>query len=418
MKKVLVSLLVLALAATSVFAGVNFSGDFVTGYVFNTSKNDADEWTWKTGIFGQDNLDTNQTQLNLGIADDNGVWALTFEGEIMVDGTAFDSPKDRIATDITLDLAKLIMGDTDWTAKLQLLANDRITALRAYSNKSGLNYDRVRTTEPGLWANAIVGYGDLLQVQIGGAPALTATADNAGGKTYGDFIVSAMTKPISGLAVSVDWALVGDGGTNWEESAYNDALDAAIEALNPVSQETEIAALQARKINSAGSFEAKTAGVIGAAADVNIGEMLGLDFNIGVGVADKYYYGENRKTNVLAAQVYGGIDLLSAYVEYVNWYCGVENYPIDMVNMLHFGIDLNVIEGLILNVYTGAGDLEHYGDSFYVGGNIGYEVAGVTFQLNLQYDEGGYMTSVGGDISNGAVKAQGFSITPMVKVSF
>ncbi len=422
MKKVIVSLLVLALAATSVFAGVNFSGDFVTGYVFNANKNAADEWKWSTGIFGQDNLDTNQTQLNLGIADDNGVWALTFEGEIMVDGTAFDSPKDRIATDITLDLAKLIMGDTDWTAKLQLLANDRITALRAYSNKSGLNYDRVRTTEPGLWANAIVGYGDLLQVQIGGAPALTATADNAGGKTYGDFIVSAMTKPISGLAVSVDWALVGDGGTNWEESTYIDGINAgiddAIAALDPDTDADAIAALQASKVSTAGSFEAKTAGVIGAAADVNIGEMLGLDFNIGVGVADKYYYGENRKTNVLAAQVYGGIDLLSAYVEYVNWYCGVENYPIDMVNMLHFGIDLNVIEGLILNVYTGAGDLEHYGDSFYVGGNIGYEVAGVTFQLNLQYDEGGYMTSVGGDVSNGAVKAQGFSITPMVKVSF
>ena len=202
-------------------------------------------------------------------------------------------------------------------------------------------------------------------------------------QTLGDFIVSAMTKPISGLAVSVDWALVGDKGT---------------------------------------SFELKDTGVFGAAADVNIGEMLGLDFNIGVGVADKYYYGEAVKTNVLAAQVYGGFDLLQAYVEYVNQYTGTDDAKAegtDVVNMLHFGIDFNVLEGLILNVYTGAADLEHYGDTYYVGGNIGYEIAGVTFKLNLQYDEGMYMYSVGGDVAQGAVKSLGgFSITPMVKVSF
>ena len=389
MKKVIVSLLVLALAATSVFAGVDFSGSFTTGYVFNYQK-DADQWY--NYIFGDDNTDTNQTTLNLGFADENGVWAVTLEGELTLDGTAFaEAGKTRVAGDIKVDLAKLIMGDTDWTAQLQLLANDRITGLRAYTNKSGLNYDRVRTNEPGLWANAIVGYGDLLQVQVGGAPALWGGSNGMGGsfdieeapietttkQTLGDFIVSAMTKPISGLAVSVDWALVGDKGT---------------------------------------SFELKDTGVFGAAADVNIGEMLGLDFNIGVGVADKYYYGENAKMNVLAAQVYGGFDLLSAYVEYVNVYSGLMNDSIQ--NALHFGIDLNVIEGLILNVYTGAADLEHYGDTYYVGGNVGYEVAGITFQLNLQYDEGGYMTQVGGDVAQGAVKAQGFSITPMVKVSF
>ena len=400
MKKVIVSLLVLALAATSVFAGVNFSGSFTTGYVFNyMTANDANQW--KTWVFGDDNTDTNQTTLNLGFADDNGIWAVTLEGELMLDGAALAHPFNRVSGDISIDLAKLIMGDTDWTAQLQLLANDRITGLRAYTNKSGLNYDRVRTNEPGLWANAIVGYGDLLQVQIGGAPALLNKKKKGTngivsedvtppgspdkiymGETLGDFIVSAMTKPISGLAVSVDWALVGDKGT---------------------------------------SFELKDTGVFGAAADVNIGEMLGLDFNIGVGVADKYYYGEAVKTNVLAAQVYGGFDLLQAYVEYVNQYTGTDAAKAsgtDVVNMLHFGIDLNVIEGLILNVYTGADDLEHYGDTYYVGGNVGYEVAGITFQLNLQYDEGGYMADVGGDVSNGAVKAQGFSITPMVKVSF
>ena len=412
MKKVLVSLLVLALAATSVFAGVDFSGDFVTGYVFNMTKNAEDKWDWTNYIFGQDNIDTNQTQLNLGFADDNGVWAITLEGEVTLDGTNFASAgKSRVAGDITIDLAKLIMGDTDWTAKLQLLANDRITALRAYTNQSGLNYDRIRTNEPGLWANAIVGYGDLLQVQIGGAPALTVNAEGHPGsdgmsladggvwQTSGDFIMSAMTKPLSGLAVSVDWALVG------ENSGANGVI-----SIDPTTGAPDMDTTFA---------DIKDNGAIGGAVDVNIAELLGLDFNIGVGVADKYYYG--TKVNTLAAQVYGGFDLLQAYVEYV--YENNVDVADSGVNRLHFGIDLNVVENLILNVYAGCGDLGKKGAvsteaNYYVGGNVGYEVGGVTFQLNLQYDEGGYMVSKGGDVSNGAVKATGFSITPMVKVSF
>ena len=422
MKKVLVSLLVLALAMTSVFAAVNFSGELVTGYTFNYDK-DSEEWTnW---MYGQDNLDTNSTQLKLGIADDNGVWSIGLEGALFTDGSsspyygsdtngddvydAISEPmQNRVAGDITIDLAKLIMGDTDWTAQLQLLANDRVTALRAYSNQSGLNYDRVRTAEPGLWANAIVGYGDLLQVQIGGAPALQAGANKAGnvvidvdgtktGGTYGDLIISAMTKPISGLAVSVDWALVGDYSADFD-------LD-----NNPDTKEDNFTLVA--------STESKTAGVFGAAAEVNLGEMLGLSFDLGVGVADKYYYGENVKNNVLAAQVYGGIDLVSAYVEYVNSY---SDNAETAISMIHAGVDLNVIENMILNAYFGASDLsEEVGDvSYYVGGNVGYELSGITFQVNLQYAEGGYASSVGGDVAQGAVKAEGFSITPMLKLSF
>ena len=296
------------------------------------------------------------------------------------------------------DLAKIIAGpETDWSAQIQLLANDRITALRAYTNKSGLNYDRVRTAEPGLWANAIVGYGDLLQVQIGGAPALTAgneggadglvsadvtddTGDVTGTAhqvTTGDFIVSAMTKPLDGLAVSVDWALKGDKISG--DTIYGE-------------------------------------GVFGAAADVNIGALCGLDFDLGVGVADKYYYGLEQ--NVLSAQVYGGVDAFDAYAEFVL------DGTADDAYRLHLGANINAIENILLNVYGGVGDFNAVEDSFYVGANVGYDVVGgVTLQLNLQYaaygaDGKSYMNSVGGDVSNGAVKAQGFSITPMVKVSF
>ena len=376
MKKVLVSLLVLAVAVSGAFAAVNFSGNFKTGYVF--AVNDG---TWNNQIFGQDNTNTNQTKLNLGIADEDGYWTVGLEGEVYLDGSNLNASTtgNRIAGDITLDIAKMIGGaDTDWSAALSLVANDRITALRAYTNKSGLNYDRVRTDEPGLWTNLVLGYGSLIQVQVGGAPALTGTADKLGGQGDGDFIASVMTKPMDGLAISVDWAYVGD-------------------QANVAATETTPA------------YVNKDAyGVVGAAADVNVGALAGLDFDLGVGVADKYYYGAEK--NVLAAQVYGGVDAFDAYVEYV----------LDGdVSKLHLGANINAVENVLLNVYGGIADFSAIGDNFYVGGNVGYEVAGgVSLQLNLQYSKGGYMTANGGDVSNGAVKAEGFSITPIIALNF
>ena len=158
-------------------------------------------------------------------------------------------------------------------------------------------------------------------------------------------------------------------------------------------------------------------GVFGAAADVNIGALCGLDFDLGVGVADKIYYGEGGY-NVLAAQVYGGVDLFSVYGEYVLQ---------DETSRLHFGADFSVIDDMLLNVYGGVGDLSAAADSYYVGGNVGYTLHGVTLSLNLQYasyDGAGHSYlhgsggDKGGDIAQGAVEADGFSITPMVSVSF
>lgn len=385
MKKVLVTLLVFAVAVSGVFAAVNFSGSLTSGYVIQNNGG-----AWSSWVFGDDNTDSNSTTLKVNIADENGYWSSTLEGALYVDGShTGDGHDNRVAGDITVDLAKIIAGpETDWSAQIQLLAFDRITALRAYTNKSGLNFDRVRTNEPGVWANAIVGYGKLIQFQIGGAPALSTftgvddPSSPAGipvGGTAGDFIISAMTEPLDGLRVSVDWALKGD------------------------------------KITDYGN------GVVGAAADINIGALCGLDFDLGVAVADKYYYGDVAKHNVVAAQVYGGIDAVSGFAEYVN--------ETGNVNRLHLGLDLNVVEHMILNFYGGIGDFAYAAEEWYVGGNIGYEVAGVTFQLNLQYaptsaqlDGHSYMHGdggdKGGDIAQGAVKADGFSITPMIKVAF
>ncbi len=376
MKKVLVSLLIAALAVSSAFAAVNFTGSLKTGYVIQYA-NDA----WTSHVFGEDNTDTNSTQLKLNIADDNGVWGIGIRGILVSNGSNPDgSIGSRVAGTINLDIAKMVAQDTDWSLKLGVLAHERITTLRAYSNKSGLNYDRVRSDEDGVRVNLVAGYGKLIQVQVGGNPALTGSgvAGMSNG-ARGEFIVSAMTEPLDGLKVSVDWALSGDKQAGLEK-----------------------------------------AGVFGAAADIDIAKLCGLDFALGVGVADKWYYG-TQGGNLIAAQVYGGIDAVDAYVEYV--YGGLEadkdaQYVGTSRSRLHVGVNVNAVENLLINVYGGVGDFDAAADEWFIGANAAYTVAGVTFGLNLQYAAGAYLNQVGGDVSNGAVKATGFSITPTIAVNF
>ena len=133
MKKILTILTVALLACSTVFAAVNFSGELVTGYNLNFDK----DGNFSGHVFGQDGTDTNTTKLNLGIADDNGVWSVGIEGILVADG--------RVSGDVSIDMMKLFGADSDLSVKLGLAANDEQTVLRAYANPSGKNQDRIRT---------------------------------------------------------------------------------------------------------------------------------------------------------------------------------------------------------------------------------------------------------------------------------
>ena len=368
MKKVLVSLLVLALAMTSVFAAVNFSGEFVAGYTF---ANYEDEWT--TTNFGQDNVATDVLKLDASVADEDGIWSITMKGALQADG--------RLAGSATVDLGKAILGsDSDFSLALGLVANNRVAGLNAYNNASGFNRTRIRTLDKGLWTTLTVGYTDLVQVQVAGGPDTAdmfwynglSEADKLTTKAGSDFLVSALVKPINGLAVSAGYVMAGENKNH-------------------------------------GSGD----GMFNAAVDVNIAELAGLDFDLGVSVGDRYEL--EGEANLIAATVYGGIDLVDVSVEYA-----LETANDEAYHYFNVAANLNVIEGLALNVYTGAIGLcetVEFGDAFYVGGNVGYTLANVGLNLNVQYAEA-MVSGAMGDVSVGAVKAPGFSITPSVTIAF
>ena len=379
MKKILTILTVALLACSTVFAAVNFSGELVTGYNLNFDK----DGNFSGHVFGQDGTDTNTTKLNLGIADDNGVWSVGIEGILVADG--------RVSGDVSIDMMKLFGADSDLSVKLGLAANDEQAALRAYSNQSGNNYDRIRTSAAGVWANLSVGYADLVTVTVAGSPATPAVADGgdiAGtyndyankvnealpegtpdeektptikptgfGANGGDLAVSALVTPVDGVKVSVGYVLNGkdDDGTGSE-----------------------------------GLFDA---------ADVNVGALAGLDFDLGVSAA--YKYGVANKQNVIAATVYGGVDAVNGYVEYAYLSGAKQNY-------LVAGANFNVVENMLLDVFVGANDLGTFGDTFFVGGDVGYTVSGVTFKLGVEYAAGDAFS----------YDETGFSIVPQVSVAF
>lgn len=359
MKKILALVLVISLVSASVFAGVSFSGSATAGFQFN-----YDEENWETHLYGDDGDDTDTASVNLSIADDNGLWTVLLEGTPALDSSG------SLAGDVTVDFGKMIFGaDSPFSLTAGMAANDRSTTLRAYSNQSGKSFDRVRTADNGYFATLGFAYGDLVQVQAALAPKLTGskTVQKADLETgvvsevketdtiyRGDFTASALVTPVDGIAVSVDYVL------NGEDDQDN--------------------------------------GIFGAAADINIGELLGTDFTAGVSVADRYNF---EKGNDFAVTVYGGIDLIEVAVEYA--------YTKNEAHSLYAGVDLNLIDNLGIGLYTGADNVTDYENTYYVGTDLSYTYTNITFGLGLEYAE----AASGFNYDNG-----GFNIVPYVSVAW
>ena len=381
MKKVLVALLVLAVALSSAFA-VDFTGQFVAGYQFNWDKNFDN---FQTHIMGQDGDDSNSTKLVLGFADENGYWDLSVRGYL--------TSNYRTNANANFNFDKMIWG-ADSEVKLQLgfVANDNQAGLRAYHNGSGNNFDRVRTGGAGLFTKLTAGYGDLIQVQVAGTPYTKKTADgsilndeNGYKESVADVIVSAITKPIDGLAVSAAWVYQGDDSTATGKG-----------------------------------------GNLSVAADVNIGALVDLDFDLGVSVAYKTKFdagvtvvADDPTTpdkdesatkydiaNLVAAEVYFGFDMVNLDVEYA-WidYAGEKASE----NYLYVGAGFDVTDAVAISAWIGADDVVNFGDTWFLGAQVDYAFyENMSFGLGVEYSNAG----------SWAYDNAGFNIVPTLSIAF
>lgn len=322
MKKIIVIALVALIATSSLFAGVSFSGRFRQGYTFAfTEGEDPSVSPWKTS----------EAKLSVKFSDDNGVWSV----KLKTVGTKYDT-NDQFGANATVDLTKALelagVDTGDFSLAFSFGHNSKMTALSAYADPNGSEYYKLKNNGTESF-QVSTGYGKLAQVNL----AFDPTTEN------GSVVVSAKSEPISGLAVAGAYAYNG---------YYDDAVTGS-------------------------SVTAKN--MAGFSVDVNIAELASLDFDLGVTAFDNIAFADST-LNSFAAGVYGGIDLVNGYVEFV-----MNNSEDASVFGLNTCVAFDVVENLGLDAYFCIGDFANTSTSFNVGGDISYTLAGVQFALNADY---------------------------------
>ena len=346
MKKILTILLVAILASATLFA-VDISGRFRAGYTFKFNDGvKIDPWK------------TSEAKFTIKVSDDAGIWTINFKdwGE-GADVGALDSD-DKFSANLSLDLAALLAANEvdlgDVSLGLNIGANTKMTALSAYNDVTGDELYKFKND--GKYSTELaVGYGDLIQTKIAVDPKVV-------GSKFA-LVASALTKPVDGVAVSVAYAHNGyfklsDGAEKTPENAAS------------------------------------------VAADINVGTLAGLDFDLGVTVYDNFGWKKDASDNAFAAAVYGGVDVVDAFFEF-----RMDNVTVAKETATTLGmktqVNLNVIENVGLDVYFAIEDFDNVEGSYTVGGDVSYTISGVKFAGKLNYEAGA-----------------GFSVTPKIVVTF
>ncbi len=324
MKKILTIALVAVLAATSVFAGVNFSGRFRQGYKFTFAEGqDFASASWKT----------EEAKFAIKASDDNGVWSVSLKNVGVLDSN------DKWAANASVSLTKILAAagvDTgDFSLALSLGNNSKMTGLSAYNDVTGNEYYKLKNNGSESFQLAAA-YGKLVKFNIAADPT------NKGGNKPST-VVSLSTEPVNGLSVAAAYAYRG-------------------------------------YFNEAASGAAVTADhMIGASVKVDVAKLAGLDFKLNVSAYDNVALGDS-KVNSFAAAVEGGVDVVDGFVEFA-----MKNAESANVYALNTQVNFNIVDGLGLDAYFNIADLSKTGDTFSVGADASYKLSGVQFALNAEY---------------------------------
>ena len=356
MKKILTIALVAMLAATSLFAGVNFSGRFRQGYTFKFADGkDASITEWKS----------EEAKIVMKFADDDGVWSINIKG-----------------TPITLTKDE---DTNDWSASaVSLDSNDKFQANATIDVKKAL-------------AAKDVDMGDFgLKVSIGNNGTMNAlSAYNDAFTGAGYYKLYNNGKASTQLAASykmVNFNLAFDPTTDGK------SLVASVKVA-PVDGIT-VAAGYARKGYFKDQFnKVKADNMLGGSVNVDVAKLADLDFSLSFSAYDNFALGDT-KFNSLAANIYGGYDKFEGGVEFV---MGSKIASETTTTMgLNALVAFSATDDLSFDAYANIGNLSKAGDTLYIGADAGYTIAGVGLNLAAGYDFGG----------------KAFDITPYVVINF
>ncbi len=356
MKKILTIALVAVLAATSVFAGVNFSGRFRQGYKFTFAEGkDVASTAWRS----------NEAKFVIKASDDNGIWTISLK-----DIGALDS-NDKWAANASVSLTKLLAAagvDTgDFSLDYNLGNNDRMAGLSAYNDVTASDYCMLNNDGTTSFELAAA-YGKLVKFNIAVDPTVAPASVTAGSgfvfdsetgaakpaeevavaKKEASTVISIASEPVDGISVAAGYA-------------YNGWIQDATDAANNSKDE---------------GFTDKH--MIGASVKADIAKLADLDFKLSVSAYDNYAV--KGKINSFAANIASGVDTVDGYVEFA-----MKNTENKSVYALNTKINFNVVENLGLDAYFKITNIEKTSDTFKVGADVSYKLSGVQFALNAEY---------------------------------
>ena len=365
MKKILTILLVAILASATLFA-VDFSGRFRAGYEFKF-KDGVTVTPWKA----------KEAKLTFKVSDDAGIWTINIKDF----QDSLDS-NDKLAANLSLNLAALLADNDvdlgDVSLSVSIGANSKMTALSAFNDKTGDELWKLKSN--GSYSTELaVGYGSLVEVKFAIDPTAKVTKEMP-------LIISAKTTPVEGVSVSAGYTYNGYIAMNqvWWQTVKPEDWDEAEKGEFKPEDLTE---------------KAVDHGVT-VATDINVGTLVGLDFDLGVTAYDNIGFIAKETYNTFAAGVYGGVDVVDAFFELRMDNATVAKKTTTVLGMKS-QVNFNLIENLAMDVFFNIGRFDKVGDSFEVGGDVSYTVSGVEFAANLKYAGGA-----------------GFSVTPKVIVVF
>ena len=329
MKKILTIALVAVLAATSLFAGVNFSGRFRQGYTFTFADGqDPASAAWKT----------NEAKFVIKATDDDGIWTVGLKNYGPLDSN--DKWAANASVSLTKALAKAGVDMGDFGLAISLGNNSKMTALSAYNDPTGNEYFKLKNNGNESIQFA-ANYGSLVKFNVAFDPT------NDGGST----VASALIAPVDGISVGAGYTYNG---------YFNDSFA-------PVDAE-----------GSSLGFAGKN--MVGVSALVDVAKLADLDFKLAVSAYDNILLEKDANVNSFAANVSTGVDMVDGFVEFV-----MNNQKDNNKFGLNTCINFNLVDNLALDAYFNIGDFSDVSKSYNIGADASHDLAGVTFALNADY---------------------------------
>ena len=323
-KFVLVLALVLLVASTAFAGDVKFSGRVRQGYVLTfTNGSDATITSQRA----------KEGKLALKVADADGLWALSFGGDLKE--TALDS-NDKFGATATINfstaLTKAGVDMKDWTVSMGIGNTGADTGLRAYNDVNGNGYDKIKNNGK-YSADVTVGYGKIASVKISADPTTTGQKSVA---------ITALVTPVDGVKVAAGYAHGFVGG---KATAAKDGIGGAVTV--------DVAKLASMK-----------------------------DFNLKVSAWDQYTFKQTNPdkdaANYMQANVALGVAKVDGWVEYSIF---------DKTQNLNVQANFNLVKGMGLDAYFNLTTLNDADKTKWnVGADVSYTFGGVAYSLNAEYN--------------------------------